>query len=114
MFYGWDMTGNVSARKVAIQNAAMNIGFHQFSATSPFSHPTLPLASHLGREHSEPRSEHVGNFFLCRALMVLGSGLPFWLHIEIAWELLKSLMSRSLPKPIKLESLGRDPVVSII
>jgi len=63
MFYGWDMTGNVSARKVAIQNAPMNIGFHQFSATSPVPHPPLPLASHLGREHSDPELSMWGTSF---------------------------------------------------
>lgn len=108
MFYGWDMTGNVSARKVAIQNAPMNIGFHQFSVTSPVPHPPLPLASHLGMEHSEPRTEHAGDFFLCRALTVSGNGLPLWLHNEITWELLQSLIPRSPPKQIKLEFLGRD------
>jgi hypothetical protein len=81
MFYGWHMTGNVFAGKVAIQNVAMNIQLHQFLSIS-LSHPlSCSLAFYRGREHSEPRSEHAGSFILCRAL--LDSGLPPWLHIEI-------------------------------
>lgn len=69
-----------------------------------------PLASHFRGDHSEPRSEHAGSFFLCRALSVLGSGLPLWLHIGITWEPSKSLMLKGHPKPIKLESLRRNQV----
>lgn len=69
-----------------------------------------PLASHFRGDHSEPRSEHAGSFFLCRALSVLGSGLPLWLHTGITWEPSKSLMLKGHPKPIKLESLRRNQV----
>ena len=67
MFYGWDMTSNVSTGKVAIQSAAMKIAFNQFLATLPLPHSIYSsscLLVYMGRESSEPRSEHTGEFML--------------------------------------------------
>lgn len=44
MFYDWDMTSNVSAGKVAIQNRAMKIEFHQFLAIHPSPHSLIVCA----------------------------------------------------------------------
>lgn len=79
-----------------------------------FPHHTLLLAPHLGKAYSEARSDHEGTFFLGRALMVLGSSLPCWLHFGITRELLKSWMPRSPPKSTKWESPGRNSLVTII
>lgn len=47
MFYGWDMTSNVSTGKVAIQSTAMKIGFNQFLDTRSFPHSILAPAFYL-------------------------------------------------------------------
>lgn len=52
MFYGWDMTSNVSAGKVGIQNGAMKIEFHQFLTIHPFPHSTLAHAFYFEWERS--------------------------------------------------------------
>lgn len=52
MFYGWDMTSNVSAGKVGIQNGAMKIEFHQFLTIHPFPHSTLARAFYFEWERS--------------------------------------------------------------